>query len=98
MVTATRVARPSPAVRPLWWRVGFWLRFWTEVALGVGVLTAITFFNGSARVEATGQGAPPVDAGLITAGVVLSLTLAASLYASAKASDALARHQIAAHA
>lgn len=71
---------------------------WTEVALGVSVLTAITFFNGSARAEAMGQGAPPVDPSLITAGVVLSLTLAASLYASAKASDALARRQVTAHA
>ncbi|MDP9907235.1 CopD family protein [Arthrobacter bambusae] len=71
---------------------------WTEVALGTGVLTAITFFNGSARAEATGQGAPPVDPGLIIAGAVFALTLAASLYASAKASDALARRRIAAHA
>ncbi|MCA4131684.1 CopD family protein [Arthrobacter sp. M4] len=71
---------------------------WTEVALGVGVLVAITFFNGTARAEATGDVAPPVDAGIITVGVALALTLAASLYATAKASDALARREVAAHA
>jgi copper transport protein len=71
---------------------------WTEVALGVGVLTAITFFNGTARAEATGAEAPPVDIGIITAGIALSLTLAASLYAAAKTSDVLARRQVAAHA
>ena len=69
---------------------------WAEVGLGVGVLVSITFFNGSARAEA-GDAAPPVDAGLLTLGVVLSLTLAASLYATAKASDALSRRQVAAH-
>ena len=70
---------------------------WAEVALGVGVLTAITFFNGSARAEA-GDVAPVATGGIITAGIAFALTLAASLYATAKASDALARRKIAAHA
>ncbi|GAA2261455.1 hypothetical protein GCM10010430_52170 [Kitasatospora cystarginea] len=63
---------------------------WGEVALGVGVLAVVPFLSGSARSEA---GSPPAvtTGSVLTAGAALTLTLAASLYATAKASDALSR-------
>jgi copper transport protein len=72
---------------------------WTEVALGVGVLTIVPFLTtGSARAEATPDALPVATGGIITAGVALVLTLAASLYATAKVSEALCRRQVADHA
>ncbi|AUG75331.1 hypothetical protein CFP65_0360 [Kitasatospora sp. MMS16-BH015] len=63
---------------------------WAEVALGLAVLLAMPFLAGSARTEA---GSPKaVSSGSIyAAGILLVLTLAASLYATAKTSDALSR-------
>ena len=61
-----------------------------EVVLGLAVLVVVPFLSGSARTEA---GSPPAEpsATIFTAGATLALALAASLYATAKASDALAR-------
>lgn len=70
---------------------------WTEVVLGVGVLAVVPFLLGA--VSARADAAQPVaTGGIITAGVALVLTLAASLYATAKTSEALCRRQIAANA
>lgn len=64
---------------------------WGEVVLGAGVLAIVPFLTGSARDEA-GDGPPPVaDSGVFAVGALLVLTLAASLYATARTSDALAR-------
>ncbi|MFE1880862.1 copper resistance D family protein [Streptomyces diastatochromogenes] len=70
---------------------------WIEVALGVGVLAVVPFLlsAGSARPDAA---QPVATADIITAGVALVLTLAASLYATTKTSEALCRRQVAAHA
>ncbi|MFD9819130.1 copper resistance D family protein [Streptomyces violascens] len=63
---------------------------WAEVALGIAVLAVIPFLSGSARSEA---GSPPAvtSGSIITVGAALVLTLAASLYITARTSDALAR-------
>ncbi|MFI6148745.1 CopD family protein [Streptomyces sp. NPDC051109] len=63
---------------------------WGEVVLGIAVLAVVPFLSGSARSEA---GSPPAvsDGSIFTVGALLVLTLAASLYATVKASDALAR-------
>ncbi|MFG2717740.1 copper resistance D family protein [Streptomyces sp. NPDC048416] len=63
---------------------------WAEVALGVAVLAVVPFLSGSARSEA---GSPPAvsDAGVMAVGATLVLTLAASLFITARTSDALAR-------
>lgn len=63
---------------------------WAEVALGVAVLAVIPFLAGSARSEAGSP--PPVTSGsVLAAGAALVLTLAASLWITARTSDALAR-------
>lgn len=63
---------------------------WAEVVLGAAVLAVVPFLGGSARTEA--GSAPAVSSGSIfAAGAVLVLTLAASLYVTARTSDALAR-------
>ncbi|MFE5539888.1 copper resistance D family protein [Streptomyces sp. NPDC056492] len=66
---------------------------WGEVALGIAVLAVVPFLSGSARSEA---GSPPaVSSGSVFAvGALLVLTLAASLWGTAKASDALARRTV----
>ncbi|MFD7454287.1 CopD family protein [Kitasatospora sp. NPDC059827] len=63
---------------------------WGEVALGVAVLAVMPFISGSARTEA---GSPKaVSSGtLLAGGAALTLALAASLYATVRMSDALAR-------
>jgi copper transport protein len=68
---------------------------WGEVALGLAVLVVVPFLTGSARTEAGSPQAEP-SAGIFVAGATLSLALAASLYATAKASDALSRRPAAA--
>ncbi len=68
---------------------------WGEVALGLAVLMVVPFLTGSARTEAGSPQAEP-SAGIFAAGATLALALAASLYATAKASDALSRRPTAA--
>ncbi|MER7465404.1 CopD family protein [Streptomyces sp. NPDC097981] len=68
---------------------------WAEVALGAAVLGVVPFLAGSARSEA-GSPAPVATGSIFAVGALLVLTLAASLYITAKASDALARRRIAA--
>ncbi|MFJ5029491.1 copper resistance D family protein [Streptomyces sp. NPDC088560] len=63
---------------------------WSEVALGLAVLVVVPFLTGSARTEAGSPQAEP-SAGVFAAGATLALALAASLYATAKASEALSR-------
>ncbi|MEU9161453.1 CopD family protein [Streptomyces sp. NPDC048424] len=63
---------------------------WGEVALGIAVLAVVPFLSGSARSEA-GSPAAVSSGSIFTVGVLLVLTLAASLYITVKASDALAR-------
>ncbi|MGW5611849.1 copper resistance D family protein [Streptomyces sp. NPDC003753] len=70
---------------------------WIEVALGVGVLTVVPFLLGAGSARADGA-QPVATGGIITAGVALVVTLAASLYATAKTSEALCRGRIAAQA
>ncbi|MEU7163909.1 CopD family protein [Streptomyces morookaense] len=65
-----------------------------EVALGIGVLALVPFLSGSARPA--GGPAPVATGSIFAVGAVLVLTLVASLCATAKASDALARRQVAA--
>ncbi|MEV6671404.1 CopD family protein [Streptomyces sp. NPDC051162] len=65
---------------------------WAEVVLAVSVLAVVPFLTGSARSEAGGP--PPVSSGGVFAtGAALALTLAASLYITVRASDALARRE-----
>ncbi|MBP0450797.1 CopD family protein [Kitasatospora sp. RG8] len=63
---------------------------WGEVVLGVAVLVVLPYISGSARTEA---GSPKaVSSGtLFAGGAALAIALLVSLYATAKASDALAR-------
>ncbi|MFB7615220.1 CopD family protein [Kitasatospora sp. NPDC056181] len=63
---------------------------WGEVVLGVAVLVVLPYISGSARTEA---GSPKaVSSGtLFAGGAALAIALVVSLYATAKASDALAR-------
>ncbi|MEU4116745.1 CopD family protein [Kitasatospora sp. NPDC028055] len=63
---------------------------WGEVALGVAVLAVVPFISGSARAEA---GSPKaVSSGtLFAGGAALTLALVASLYATVRMSEALAR-------
>ncbi|MER7674577.1 CopD family protein [Kitasatospora sp. NPDC096128] len=70
---------------------------WGEVVLGVAVLAVMPFVSGSARTEA---GSPKaVSSGTVFAGgAALAIALAVSLYATAKASDALARRSAASEA
>jgi copper transport protein len=63
---------------------------WGEVVLGLAVLGIVPFLSGSARAEA-GSSPAESSAGVFAAGVALALALAVSLYATAKASDALSR-------
>ncbi|MFF1560574.1 hypothetical protein [Streptomyces sp. NPDC058279] len=64
-----------------------------EVALGVAVLAVVPFLSGSARSEA---GSPPAvsDGSVFAVGALLVLTLAASLYVTARTSDTLARRAV----
>ncbi|MET9466667.1 CopD family protein [Streptomyces sp. NPDC006544] len=64
---------------------------WAEIALGVGVLGIVPFLSGSARQP--GSAAPVATGSVLAVGAALGLTLIASLYITAKASDALARRQ-----
>ncbi|MFJ9446268.1 hypothetical protein ACIRRH_31075 [Kitasatospora sp. NPDC101235] len=66
---------------------------WTEVALGIAVLVVLPFIAGSARTEA-GNPKPVFSGSILTTGAVLTAALALSLYATAKASDALARREV----
>ncbi|WP_327280493.1 MULTISPECIES: CopD family protein [unclassified Streptomyces] len=68
---------------------------WAEVVLGIAVLGVVPFLAGSARSEA-GSPAPVATGSIFAVGALLVLTLAASLYVTAKASDALARRGLAA--
>ncbi|MGW4379077.1 CopD family protein [Kitasatospora sp. NPDC004531] len=63
---------------------------WGEVALGAAVLIVLPFITGSARAEA---GSPKAvsDTTVFAAGAAMTAALAVSLYATTKASDALAR-------
>ncbi|MFF4006896.1 copper resistance D family protein [Streptomyces sp. NPDC001717] len=64
---------------------------WAEVALGVGVLAIVPFLTGSAREP--GSPAPVATGSILAVGGAIALTLIASLYITAKTSDALARRQ-----
>ncbi|WP_037604424.1 CopD family protein [Streptacidiphilus rugosus] len=67
---------------------------WVEVALGAAVLGVLPFLSGSARSEAAPDSpAPTATGGILALGLVLVLTLAASLVATAKVSDTLARRE-----
>ncbi|MEU8923665.1 CopD family protein [Kitasatospora sp. NPDC048545] len=68
----------------------FPLVVWGEVVLGVAVLAVMPFIAGSARTEA-GSAKAVSSGSLFAAGAALVVALAVSLYATAKASDALAR-------
>ncbi|MEU6233939.1 CopD family protein [Kitasatospora sp. NPDC047058] len=63
---------------------------WGEVALGAAVLVVLPFLSGSARTEA---GSPKAvsDGTVFAGGAALVIALAVSLYATAKASEALSR-------
>ncbi|MEV6849665.1 CopD family protein [Actinoplanes sp. NPDC051411] len=61
-----------------------------EGLLAVGVLVAITFLTGSSRDEG-GDPTPVVNGGVLAIGAVMAVLLAASLIATAKVSDRLAR-------
>ncbi|MEZ0066429.1 copper transport protein [Streptacidiphilus sp. MAP12-20] len=68
---------------------------WVEAALGLAVLGILPFLTGSARTEAAPDSpAPTATAGILALGLLLVLTLAASLYATAKVSDTLARRPV----
>nr|WSX47913.1 CopD family protein [Streptomyces sp. NBC_00974] len=64
---------------------------WAEIALGAGVLGIVPFLTGSARQP--GSAAPVATGSVLAVGGALGLTLIASLYITAKTSDALARRQ-----
>lgn len=66
---------------------------WGEVALGAGVLGVVPFLSGSARSQAGGP-APVATGSVFAVGAALALTLAASLYVTARTSEALARRQV----
>ncbi len=70
---------------------------WAEVALGCAVLAVIPFLSGSARTEA-GDARAVSNGSIIAVGIALVLTLAASLYITARASDALGRRGVGAAA
>ncbi|WP_414170390.1 copper resistance D family protein [Streptoverticillium reticulum] len=70
---------------------------WAEVALGAGVLAVVPFLSGSARTQA-GSPAPVATGSVFAVGALLVLTLVASLWMTAKASDALSRREVAAAA
>lgn len=61
-----------------------------EVALGAGVLACVAFLAGSARAEAGAPEASPAGAGVIVLGLVATAALAASFWATTRASAALA--------
>ncbi|MCU7821071.1 copper resistance D family protein [Kitasatospora sp. DSM 101779] len=63
---------------------------WGEVVLGVAVLVVLPFVTGSARSEA-GDAKAVSSGSVLAAGAALAAALAVSLYATAKASDALSR-------
>ncbi|MFD0345593.1 copper resistance D family protein [Kitasatospora aburaviensis] len=63
---------------------------WGEVALGLAVLVVMPFLAGSARTEA-GSAKAVSSGSIFAAGAALAIALAVSLYATAKASDALSR-------
>ncbi|MFF7633221.1 CopD family protein [Kitasatospora sp. NPDC008050] len=63
---------------------------WGEVVLGVGVLAVMPFLSGSARGEA-GSAQAVSSGSIFAAGAALALALGVSLWATAKASEALAR-------
>ncbi|GAB7183833.1 hypothetical protein ATKI12_3664 [Kitasatospora sp. Ki12] len=63
---------------------------WGEVALGLAVLVVMPFIAGSARTEA-GSAKAVSSGSVFAAGAALAIALAVSLYATAKASDALSR-------
>lgn len=69
----------------------------TEVVLGLGVLLIVPFLSGSARAQAAGAEVegPVFDVRLLLLGLLLLATLAASFYATAKASAALGRRPLA---
>ncbi|MFJ9610329.1 CopD family protein [Kitasatospora sp. NPDC101176] len=68
----------------------FPLVVWGEVALGVAVLAVMPFISGSARTEA-GSAKAVSSTTVFAGGAALVVALVVSLYATAKASDALAR-------
>ncbi|MFD8142232.1 CopD family protein [Streptomyces sp. NPDC059708] len=75
----------------------FPLVVWGEVVLGLAVLAVVPFITGSARAEA-GSAKAVSSGSLFAAGAAMALALAVSLYATAKASDALSRRAPAAPA
>jgi copper transport protein len=62
-----------------------------ETGLGLAVLTIVPFLSGSARTQAGGPPAPPVDGGILALGALLVAMLVASLYASYRVSTVLTR-------
>ncbi|MFI6157214.1 CopD family protein [Kitasatospora sp. NPDC051170] len=66
---------------------------WGEVVLGVAVLVVLPFIAGSSRAEA-GSPKAVFSGGVFGAGVALVAALAFSLWATVKASDALARRTV----
>ncbi|MFF7994483.1 copper resistance D family protein [Kitasatospora xanthocidica] len=70
---------------------------WGEVVLGVAVLAVLPFLSGSARTEA-GSAKAVSSGSVFAAGAALVIALAVSLYATAKASEALSRRPVVAPA
>jgi copper transport protein len=66
-----------------------------ETGLGLAVLVIVPFLSGSARTQAGGPPAPAVDGGILALGVLLVVTLVASLYASYRVSTVLTRRAVA---
>ncbi|MGH3766028.1 MAG: CopD family protein [Pseudonocardiaceae bacterium] len=62
-----------------------------EAALGVCVLFIVPFLTGSARTQAGGGPAPPVDGNILALGLVLVASLVASFYAAHRVSVLLTR-------
>ncbi|MFJ6776059.1 CopD family protein [Kitasatospora sp. NPDC091257] len=67
---------------------------WGEVVLGVAVLVVMPFIAGSARTEA-GSAKAVSSGSIFAAGAALVIALAVSLYATARASDALSHRPVA---
>ncbi|MFE4518353.1 CopD family protein [Kitasatospora sp. NPDC056783] len=88
-ITRARLADDTATLREL--TLGHFPKVvWGEVALGLAVLVVLPFIAGSARTEA-GDPKAVFSGGVLAAGAALVAALAVSLYATAKASDHLAR-------
>lgn len=63
----------------------------TETVIGLGVLTCVSFLAGSARAEAGQPEAGPIALPLLGIGLLMIGMMAASFWATTRASAALAR-------